>query len=50
VAWQLQEAKQRFSRLVQCALDEGQKVVARRGELDIRRSRDPAREVELDGR
>jgi prevent-host-death family protein len=32
MAWQVQEAKQRFSRLVQCALDEGPQVVTRRGE------------------
>ena len=30
--WQLQEAKQRFSRLVQCALNEGPQVVTRQGE------------------
>ena len=82
MSWQLQEAKQQFSRLVRCALDEGPQVVTRRGEevvvvlsaeeyrrltgekmslaeflladgpdlslLDIRRSRDPAREVELE--
>lgn len=30
--WQLQEAKQRFSQVVQCALDEGPQVVTRRGE------------------
>ena len=30
--WQLQEAKQRFSQLVQRALDEGPQVVTRRGE------------------
>lgn len=29
--WQLQEAKQRFSELVQRALDEGPQVVTRRG-------------------
>jgi prevent-host-death family protein len=32
VAWQVQEAKQKFSRLVRCALDEGPQVVTRRGE------------------
>ena len=32
MTWQLQEAKQRFSRLVQCALDEGPQFVTRRGE------------------
>ncbi len=31
MAWQLQEAKQRFSRLVQRALDEGPQVVTRHG-------------------
>jgi len=30
--WQLQEAKQKFSQLVQRALDEGPQVVTRRGE------------------
>ncbi len=30
--WQLQEAKQRFSQLVQRALDDGPQVVTRRGE------------------
>jgi len=30
--WQLQEAKQRFSRVVQRALDEGPQVVTRHGE------------------
>jgi prevent-host-death family protein len=30
--WQLQEAKQRFSELVQRVLDEGPQVVTRRGE------------------
>lgn len=30
--WQLQEAKQRFSQLVQRALDEGPQIVTRRGE------------------
>lgn len=30
--WQLQEAKQRFSELVNKALDEGPQVVTRRGE------------------
>ncbi len=30
--WQLQEAKQRFSQLVQRVLDEGPQVVTRRGE------------------
>jgi prevent-host-death family protein len=32
MTWQVQEAKQRFSQLVQCALDEGPQVVTRRGE------------------
>jgi prevent-host-death family protein len=32
MSWQLQEAKQRFSELVQRALDEGPQVVTRRGE------------------
>lgn len=32
MAWQLQEAKQKFSRLVQQALDEGPQVVTRHGE------------------
>jgi prevent-host-death family protein len=32
VAWQLQEAKQRFSELVRRALNEGPQVVTRRGE------------------
>ena len=32
MAWQLQEAKQQFSRLVRCALDEGPQVVTLRGE------------------
>lgn len=32
MTWQLQEAKQKFSRLVQRALDEGPQVVTRRGE------------------
>lgn len=32
MVWQLQEAKQRFSRLVQRALDEGPQVVTRHGE------------------
>ena len=32
MAWQVQEAKQRFSELVQRALDEGPQVVTRRGE------------------
>ena len=30
--WQLQDAKNRFSELVQCVLDEGPQVVTRRGE------------------
>ena len=30
--WQLQEAKQKFSQLVQRAIDEGPQVVTRRGE------------------
>jgi prevent-host-death family protein len=32
MAWQVQEAKQRFSELVQRALDDGPQVVTRRGE------------------
>ena len=32
MSWQLQEAKQRFSQLVQRALDEGPQVVTRRGQ------------------
>jgi prevent-host-death family protein len=32
MAWQLQQAKQRFSQLVRLALDEGPQVVTRRGE------------------
>jgi prevent-host-death family protein len=32
VAWQLQEAKQRFSELVRRALDEGPQVVTRHGQ------------------
>lgn len=32
MAWQVQEAKQRFSELVRRALDEGPQVVSRRGE------------------
>ncbi len=32
MAWQLQEAKQRFSQLVRRALDEGPQIVTRRGE------------------
>lgn len=32
MAWQLQEAKQRFSEVVRRALDEGPQVVTRRGE------------------
>lgn len=32
MVWQLQEAKQKFSRLVQRALDEGPQVVTRHGE------------------
>ena len=32
MTWQLQEAKQRFSELVRCALQEGPQVVTRRGE------------------
>ncbi|MHB8619500.1 MAG: type II toxin-antitoxin system Phd/YefM family antitoxin, partial [Chloroflexota bacterium] len=32
MSWQLQEAKQRFSQLVQRTLDEGPQVVTRRGE------------------
>ena len=32
MAWQLQEAKQKFSQVVQRALDEGPQVVTRHGE------------------
>jgi prevent-host-death family protein len=32
MAWQLQDAKQQFSRVVRCALDEGPQVVTRHGE------------------
>lgn len=32
MVWQVQEAKQKFSRLVQQALDEGPQVVTRHGE------------------
>jgi prevent-host-death family protein len=32
MVWQVQEAKQRFSELVQRALDQGPQVVTRRGE------------------
>ena len=32
MAWQVQEAKQKFSQLVQRALEEGPQVVTRRGE------------------
>ena len=32
MAWQLQEAKQKFSQLVRSALDEGPQVVTRHGE------------------
>lgn len=32
MAWQVQEAKQRFSQLVRCALDEGPQIVTRHGE------------------
>jgi prevent-host-death family protein len=32
MSWQVQEAKQRFSELVQKAIDEGPQVVTRRGE------------------
>ena len=35
MAWQLQEAKQKFSELVQRALDEGPQVVTRRGEETV---------------
>jgi prevent-host-death family protein len=78
--WQLQEAKQKFSEVVQKALDDGPQVVTRRGEkvvvvvaveeyerlagkkpdfleflmsapdlsvLDIRRSKDTGREIDL---
>lgn len=80
MAWQLQEAKQRFSEVVRAAQDKGPQVVTRHGEevvvvitvedyrrmsgnvpdfkdyllsgprtddLDIVRSTDPAREVDL---
>jgi antitoxin Phd len=80
MVWQLQEAKQRFSQLVQKAINEGPQVVSRHGEevvvvlskaeydrlrtpapdfrefllsfpkgdeLDIRRSEDKGRKVEL---
>ncbi len=32
MSWQLQEAKQKFSQLVRCALDEGPQIVTRHGE------------------
>jgi prevent-host-death family protein len=32
MAWQVQEAKQRFSQVVRCALDEGPQIVTRHGE------------------
>ena len=32
MAWQLQEAKQKFSQLVRSALDEGPQIVTRHGE------------------
>lgn len=32
MAWQVQEAKQKFSQLVRRALDEGPQIVTRRGE------------------
>jgi antitoxin Phd len=35
MTWQVQEAKQKFSALVQCALDEGPQVVTRRGEAVV---------------
>jgi prevent-host-death family protein len=35
MTWQVQEAKQKFSRLVQCALDEGPQVVTRHGEAVV---------------
>ena len=35
VVWQLQEAKQKFSQLVQRALDEGPQVVTRHGEVVV---------------
>lgn len=33
--WQIQEAKQRFSELVRCALERGPQVVTRRGEPTV---------------
>ncbi len=82
MAWQLQEAKQKFSELIRRALTEGPQTITRRGEevvvvvpveefdrllrgdseedfkeflssapeidrLEIHRSRDPAREVDI---
>jgi prevent-host-death family protein len=38
-SWQVQEAKQRFSELVQRALDEGPQVVTRRGKEAVLWSR-----------
>ena len=35
MAWQLQEAKQKFSELVQRAIDDGPQVVTRRGETVV---------------
>jgi prevent-host-death family protein len=35
MAWQLQEAKQRFSEVVRRALDEGPQVVTRHGEAAV---------------
>ena len=35
MAWQVQEAKQRFSALVQEALDEGPQIVTRHGEAVV---------------
>lgn len=35
MVWQLQEAKQKFSQLVQRALDEGPQVVTRHGETVV---------------
>jgi hypothetical protein len=63
VAWQLQEAKQRFSEVVRRAIEEGPQTVTLVGEkpglkellfagpdwsvLDLERDRRPARDVEL---
>jgi prevent-host-death family protein len=35
MTWQLQEAKQRFSEVVRCALAEGPQTVTRRGEAVV---------------